>query len=45
MTGIRSCAQPTDLVVNVLGVEAVVVVSASLHILLILGADDHNDEH
>lgn len=34
-----------DLVVNVLGVQAVLVLSVTLHILLVPGADDDDDEH
>lgn len=30
---------------NVLGVQAMFIISISLNILLVLGADDHNDEH
>lgn len=33
------------LVVNVLGVQAVLVVSIALHVLLVLGADNYDDEH
>lgn len=38
-------AESTHLVVDILGVEAMLVVSYSLYILLVLGADDHNNEH
>lgn len=33
------------LVVNVLGVQAVLINSVTFHVLLVLGADDHDDEH
>lgn len=33
-----------DLIVNILGVQAVLFVSISLHVLPVLGADDHDDE-
>lgn len=34
-----------DLVVDVLGVQSMLVISISLHVLLVLWADDHDDEH
>lgn len=33
------------LIVNVFSVQAMVVISISLHVLLVFGADGHNDEH
>lgn len=35
----------SHLIVNVLGVQAMIIVSISLHVLPVPGADDHDDEH
>lgn len=37
--------QLTHLVVDVFGVQAVLIVSHSVHVLLVFGADDDDDQH
>lgn len=41
---LNSCVS-SHLIVNVLGVQAMLIISISLHVLPVLGADDHDDEH